>query len=77
MKVRIEVGELVLDGLPEDQGRVFARHLEEEVGRLVEGGAPIGESSIDEVRLERTRPVTSAGEAAADVARAISRGMRP
>lgn len=75
MKVRIEVDALVLDGLPDDQGRVFARRLEEEVARLVEGRAIGGGHSIEEVRVERTGPAVSAAEAAVDVAGVIARRL--
>lgn len=84
MNVRIEVRELVLQGLPREQAHSFVRHLEREVARLVASGAlggapghdaPAGARSIDHVRIERERPVTTASEAAADVARAVAQGL--
>lgn len=75
MRVRIDVRELVLHGLPRGEGRAFAHHLEDEVSRLVSADAVPSPRAVDEVRVELTGPATSGTEAAAEVARAVSREL--
>ena len=67
MKVEIDVKELIVEGLPAADRADFARRLEHELSRrLRPGAAEAGTRALREVRVERSRPLPSASDAAAD-----------
>ena len=72
MKVEIDIDELVVEGLLAVDRADFARRLERELSRCLElGSTGAGMSAIREVRVEHSRPLTSAADAASDVARVV------
>ena len=74
MKVEIDVKELIVEDLPAVDRGDFARRLEHELSRCLRpGAAEAGTRAIREVRVERSRLLTSASDAAADVARVVHR----
>jgi hypothetical protein len=77
MKVEIDVKELIVEGLPATDRADFARRLEHELSRRLGPDVPeAGTRAMREVRVERSRPLTSASDAAADVARVVQRRIR-
>jgi len=83
MKIRIEVGEIVLQGLPDEDAALLGRRLEAEVARRVErdlarrtGVAPTsGPRSLEAIRVELAQPPESASGVACEIAGAISRAL--